>query len=1304
MCTRAMTMANSRQPDTLKDTPAAPSPPLRLLYAHADPVDILLNLAGLIAAVAAGATQPLMNIPFGNITSRFVQSSGPDAAVTQNINHSVVNFLYLAAATFVAVYVCLGTWIFTGERITSRMRRAYLAKLMQQEVEFHSQQGAGILTARMDSDFQNIQNGISEKVALNVMYLSCCITGFAVAIARSWRLGLSLLPMLPALVIITLIFSHLAVKYTIGVISALSGSAILTDEALSAIKTVHSLGAADDFLRKHRINVAHADVLCKKRAWSVALCTAAITFVIYSGYALAFFHGAILLRRGQIEAGIIITVFLSIMMGSFALSQIPNSIQTFASAWSSLRSVHEVLSRTPRISSPPNARPASVKTEIAFNSVSFVYPSRPDGAALANFDLCIRAGRTTAIVGSSGSFKSTLCLLLERFYDPQSGSITLDGADLRTLDLTDLRGRCVSMVSQDVVLLQGTILDNVLCGLVPAEAESIEREGVNAALQARVEHACRQSDAHEFITSLPQGYYTHVGTGGLSLSGGQRARLAIARALIREPELLILDEATANLDMISERAIHESLQKGSGSRTTIVVAHRLSAIRSADHIILMQAGHVVAQGSHDELLRSDDDTYRKLLQFSDLAGTPALESTVALSSDKGGVRAFDDDGERGSSTTVDDTSVDAAVQEKNADALTAITAPGHAGNKVELVSKSRGPEGQRRLRARSAIFLFVKLAPASVAWLIIGLLGCLGAGLTYPAFAIVYGQAYSTFSESRSNAQEQTLNALWFFLVAICGSIAIVAQFVGTAEASARFSSACRIELFARLLRKPISYFDDEAHSPARLAKIVGSAPEATEKVTGVTMGSFVSSGITLVGGAIVALSYNWKFALVNLSVVPLTLLTGVCRLKIIEAKEQRLRVAHDPSTALASEAVSAFRTIASLAQEERVCDKFGRMLDGTRRYARRMAMLDTAVFALAQTNMFFVIALGFWYGGQLISRGELSQREFFVVFIAIVSGSFQCVNLLSQTPEVSQAKLAFAQINSVLNDDDDMARFDREGREPGDARPDEPVVSAAATLKLDNVHFAFGSRKKAVLQGVNVECAAAGHLAICGPSGSGKSTTIALIERFYEPDSGRVSFDGRDVSSFELGAYRACVSLVTQEPVLFSGTIEDNLRLGRGARVFGQEGSDEEEALREAMREALKEANLITTIDGLPDGIKTDLGSKGITLSGGQRQRLVLARALLKRPKLLLLDEATSALDFENQATIQAALDAATESKERTTVSVVHRLETLRKVPHIAVMQDGRVVEEGTFDELAGAGAGLFAQMLRSGGSAGWV
>ncbi|GAA5911249.1 ABC transporter ATP-binding protein [Sporobolomyces salmoneus] len=547
-------------------------------------------------------------------------------------------------------------------------------------------------------------------------------------------------------------------------------------------------------------------------------------------------------------------------------------------------------------------------------------------------------------------------------------------------------------------------------------------------------------------------------------------------------------------------------------------------------------------------------------------------------------------------------------------------------------------------------------------------------GCVYPVFGIVFGGALSVFatptytaagrSDLRSGGDRY---ALYAFIIALVATVGIVVQnylFGATAE---RLAAKLRLNTFKAILRQDIAYFDRDENSTGHLTALVADLAQKINGLMGVTQGTIVQSVFTLIAGAIIGLVYSPKVAAVGIACFPLTLSAGIIRLKVVVVKDEKNKKSHAQSAQMACEAASAIRTVASLTREEDCSRMYADYLDAPMKTSNKVAIWSSALYALSQSLSFWVIGLIFWYGARQLADGEVSQRDFFVAMISVVFGSIQAGNVFSFVPDMSKARGAASTFVTLVD-----SRPEIDAEDPSGEQFD--LAQSQGHIRFENIHFRYPTRPHVrVLRGLDIEVKPGQFAAIVGPSGSGKSTTIQLIERFYDPLTGRVVVDGHDISTLNVQSYRRAISLVSQEPTLYAGTVRFNITLG--AHVPAEQVT-EEEVIR-----ACKQANIHDFVMSLPDGYDTQVGGKGAQLSGGQKQRIAIARALVRDPKILLLDEATSALDSESEKVVQTALDQA--AKNRTTIAIAHRLSSIQNADVIFVLADGKVAERGNHEEL---------------------
>ncbi|KIK49186.1 hypothetical protein CY34DRAFT_797578 [Suillus luteus UH-Slu-Lm8-n1] len=1246
-----------------------PSAPFLSLFRYSTRFEIMLDIFGVICAVTAGASQPLMTLIFGNLTQDFVtfglaeneyyqslQSGDPNVvqqaqaaleAAASAFRHSAgldASYLvYIGIAMFVSTYMYMYTWVYTSEINGKRIRERYLQAILRQEIAYFDDVGAGEVATRIQSDTHLVQLGISEKVTLAITFISAFFVGFILAFARSWRLALAVSSILPCMMITGGTMNKFVSKYTQLSLKHIAEAGSLAEEVISTVRTAQAFGSQKVLSGIFEKNIDVTRVVDIKASIWFGAGLGSLFFVIYAAYALAFDFGTTLINEGHANAGQVVNVFMAILVGAFSLALLAPELQAITRACGAAAKLFATIERIPDIDSenPGGLKPAKVTGEITFENVRFNYPSRADVPILNSISITFPAGKTTALVGASGSGKSTIVALTERFYDPLSGSVMLDGTDLRELNIRWLRSQ-IGLVSQEPVLFATTIRDNVAHGLIGTTYEDASDEEKFRLIKA----ACIKSNADSFVNQLPQGYDTLVGERGFLLSGGQKQRVAIARAIVSDPRILLLDEATSALDTRSEGVVQDALDKAAAGRTTITIAHRLSTIKDADCILVMGEGLVLERGTHAELLADVNGAYYRLVTAQTLReGHEDLDAVI--SSDE-------NDLEQPMSHDLDIKSTVRSIRS-------------------DVASQLKETKGDQAPEQDYGIFyLMGRIAGLHREGLhryLIGAFFAICSGIAYPASGIIYGHGISGFSATTSSERryQGDRNALWFFILAILYGFCTGFQNYLFSSSAAVLIAKLRSMSFKAILRQDIEYFDNEKNSTGALTSSLSENPQKVNGLAGVTLGTIIQSITTILAGLIIGLVYAWKPALVGMACIPVLVSAGFIRLQVVVLKDQNNKSAHESSAQIACEAAAAIRTVASLTREEHCLNLYRRSLEGPVRKSIRTALWSNMLFALSQAMAFWVIALIFWYGATLVSQLEISTQSFFIALMSTVFGAMQAGNVFAFVPDVSSAKGA---ANSIIRLLDARPVIDAESTE-GKSVPSETIKGH---IQFENVHFSYPTRPGfRVLRGLSLIVEPGTYVALVGSSGCGKSTVIQLLERFYDPISGQISLDGELIDEFNVQAYRQQLSLVSQEPTLYAGTIHFNILLGAS--------KPESEVTQEEIEAACRDANILDFIQSLPDGFNTEVGGKGSQLSGGQKQRIAIARALLRNPKVLLLDEATSALDSNSEKVVQEALDKA--AKGRTTIAIAHRLSTIQNADRIYFIKEGRVSESGTHDEL---------------------
>ncbi|UKZ78470.1 hypothetical protein TrVFT333_006210 [Trichoderma virens FT-333] len=594
---------------------------IKAIYRYATRNDAIIIVVSSLFAIASGAAMPLMNIVFGRLQNAFQgYSNGTDGG--QTLKHSdftnqmtkfVLYFVYLAVGQFVASFVCTVGFIYTGEHITAKIRERYLASCLRQNIGFFDKTGTGEVTTRITAETNLIQDGISEKVSLTIAAIATFITAFVVGFITYWKLTLILSCALFALLLSTSIGSRFVLTNNKISLESYAQGGSLAEEVIGSIRNTIAFGTQDRLSKKYSNYLDKGAIYGFKMQISMACMSAMMWLILYLTYALAFWQGSKYVVDEVIPVSKLLIVVFSIINGSFSLVNVLPYVQAFTTAIAAMGNIANTINRLSPLDVTNNEGKTLdyVDGNLYLENIQHIYPSRPEILVMDNVTLEIPAGKITALVGASGSGKSTVFGLIERFYEPISGVIYLDGYDISQLNLRWLRQQ-VALVNQDPTLFSTSIYHNIRYGLIGTkfeyESEIKQRE--------LIIEAAKKANAHDFVTGLPQGYETKVGEKGFLLSGGQKQRIAIARAIVSDPKILLLDEATSALDTKSESAVQVALKAAAEGRTTICIAHRLSTIKGAHNIVVMSQGRVVEQGTHDHLLNKKGPYYDLVLAQS----------------------------------------------------------------------------------------------------------------------------------------------------------------------------------------------------------------------------------------------------------------------------------------------------------------------------------------------------------------------------------------------------------------------------------------------------------------------------------------------------------------------------------------------------------------------------------------------------------------------------------------------------------------------------------------------------------------
>ncbi|XP_006788573.1 bile salt export pump [Neolamprologus brichardi] len=1271
------------------------------LFQFATWKDIVMMVVGSVCALVHGAASPLMLLVYGMMTNTFVdyerevqELKDPNKTCNNNTIYWVNDTVYetdenttlycgvdieaqmtLFAYYYVGIgfgvlivsYFQIAFWVTAAAKQTQRIRKTYFRKVMRMEIGWFDCNSVGELNTRISDDINKINSAIADQVSIFIERISTFVFGFMVGFIGGWKLTLVVIAVSPLIGIGAGLMAMAVARLTGRELKAYAKAGAVADEVLSSIRTVAAFGGEEKEAERYDRNLVEAQNWGVKKGTIIGVFQGYLWCIIFLCYGLAFWYGSkLVIDTKEMTAGTLIQVFFGVLMAAMNLGQASPCLEAFASGRAAAKSIFETIDREPEIDclSEEGHKLDKVQGDIEFHNITFYYPSRPDVKILDNLSMQIRAGETTAFVGPSGSGKSTTVQLIQRFYDPKEGTVTLDGHDIHTLNIQWLRS-LIGIVEQEPVLFATTIAENIRFG----------RPGVTV---DDIIQAAKEANAYNFIMELPQKFETMVGEGGGQMSGGQKQRIAIARALIRNPKILLLDMATSALDNESEAVVQEALDNVRTGRTTISIAHRLSTIRNADVIIGFEHGQAVERGTHSELL-GKQGVYFTLVTLQSQGQTNTTSDVISEAPEEdfdlkaGGFSR----GSRRSSKRIS-LRLRSLSQLSNDFVPDALSGSLKIATDTNITSENQQNDVEEHVEP-APVARILKYNQQEWPYMLLGSLGAAVNGSVNPIYAILFSQILGTFAIQDLNEQRKQINGICvlFCIVAVASFISQFLQGYSFAKSGELLTRRLRKVGFQAMLKQEIGWFDNPINSPGALTTRLATDASMVQGATGPQIGMIVNSLTSIGVSFIIAFYFSWKLTLVILCFLPLIGLSGVFQAKMLTGFANEDKKAMEEAGQVSSEALANIRTIAGLAKESSFVDSYEQKLELPYKSAKKKANIYGLCFGFAQCVIFMAYAASFRYGGFLVRAEGLQYMFVFRVISAVVISGTALGRASSFTPDYAKAKTAAAQFFKLLDRVPKISISQSDG---------EKWENFRGEINFLNCKFTYPTRPDTqVLKGLRVSVNPGQTLAFVGSSGCGKSTSVQLLERFYDPDEGQVVIDSVPSHSVNVPFLRSQIGIVSQEPVLFDCSIAENIQYGDNTRSVSME----------EIIEASKKAYLHDFVMTLPDKYETQVGAQGSQLSRGQKQRIAIARAIVRNPKILLLDEATSALDTESEKTVQTALDEA--RKGRTCIVIAHRLSTIQTADIIAVMSHGAVIEQGTHDKLM-AKRGAYYKLVTTG------
>ncbi|CAD5181799.1 unnamed protein product [Musa acuminata subsp. malaccensis] len=805
------------------------------IFMHADAVDKWLMALGFSGAIMSGIATPMVLF----ITSNMVNNLGTGPSLSprfmDQVNKNSLFLVYLSLGVFVMSFLEGFCWTRTGDRQAMRMRTRYLKAILRQDVEYFDLNATSMseVITSVSSDSLIIQDVISEKVPNFINNAALFASSYLVGFLMMWRLALVAFPTFLLLVIPGIMYGRMFMDLARKIRDEYEKAGAIAEQAVSSIRTVYSFVAERRTMCMFSNALEDSVKLGLRQGLTkgIAVGSNSVTFAIWAFMA---WYGSRIVMYHDGKGGTVFAVGTAIVNGGLTEGTVIENLSG----------------------------------DVEFRSVEFAYPSRPENIILRGFDLKVPAGKTVALVGGSGSGKSTVIALMERFYDPLGGEILLDGVDIRSIKLKWLRSQ-IGLVSQEPALFATSIKENLLFGKEEATVEEVVA-------------AATASNAHNFISQLPQGYDTQVGESGVQMSGGQKQRIAIARAVLKSPRILLLDEATSALDSESERVVQEALDLASLGRTTIVVAHRLSTIRNADVIAVVQAGRVAELGSHDDLIRDEDGLYSSLVRFQQTAGAAGSDAPSSSSA-----------------------------------ALVAFPRPGSSeSRRLSLCSRSSSTSSSRHQESQEES---EAAAPPPVPSLrrllllnlqewrqaVLGSLGAMAFGAVQPLYAFAMGSMLSVYfmndhKQIRSNTRTY---CLIFVAMSVLSFLVNILQHYNFAAMGEYLTRRVRQRMLSKILTFEVGWFDRDENSTGAICSRLANDANVVRMLVGDRMSLIIQAVSAVTIAWTLGLVIAWKLALILIAIQPLMIVCYYSRMVILKSMSKKAIESQSESSKVAAEA-----------------------------------------------------------------------------------------------------------------------------------------------------------------------------------------------------------------------------------------------------------------------------------------------------------------------------------------------------------------------------------------------------------------
>ncbi|GMM32933.1 ATP-binding cassette A-factor transporter [Saccharomycopsis crataegensis] len=1263
---------------------------------------------GILLAIFSGLVPVISTIILGKIFDVLSElSMGNFDSMSKYLREAALNtsaLLILGAGNLILCWLMFYVWLKLGEHQAAAARRLVLQTYFRKPFSWYDTNSkvTGDLN-QINRCIEEFRAGSSEALAFTLQSTTTLVASICVSFYYSYLLTLVILVSFPVILCLTAVFSMMIHKSQIEENAEIAIASDIFDWILSANKLIKHSMTQQVELNKFENSIAKSAKHYNRTNFLSSLQSGALKILVLMIFIQAFWFGSHEVKRGKLESGSVLICLTACLVFSETFSSLTHHFIFLSKASVSARKILEFIDHDHENHDGSCNDPLiNINGNIIFENVTFAYPSRPDFPVLKNITLDFQPNQFTYVIGKSGSGKSTLGGLLLKLYDiGDNGDIKIDGFSIKSLSKNWLANN-ITYVQQDSMLFHTTIKENIALGFSDMVTSNDREDFIQFAIDKAV--------LREMVSQLPEKENTIVNSSGYSLSGGQQQRIALARAIVRNSPILVLDESFSALDKVTRSIALRNIKILRSNRTTIVITHNLDDIEDDDFSYVLEDGSLLEMGKKHQLVQNpqslfwktncdpfDDenqikDSYagtekfnnvnKPLLKFYDdqkhqsqfslMSTTKSQDDLHLLNLDIGHydyhrqVRS----GKEEMSNDFDDEKLPPNKKKsffRKTNEINDIEKQDPLDDSDSEIEIQEQPE---KVKGIIEILTFMKSTFEGHFILCIGLfVSCINGCLT-PLFSYFIAKVVDGIIP-HDNVGTESYNIKWSMVVVgviVADGFTTFGKSATLGYVSEFWISSLRKSICEKLLYQDSSWFDKYSSQHAEITALLLNDTRDLRFLVSEFMSLICSIVVMMFLGLIWAIVVGWKVSLVGMGLGVLFAVLTMLYSGVLQTRENEYKSAVSKVENINYEAISGIKTIRCLNLEQYFLGKFNDEIKIVEEKGDKRAVSTGVGIALGTFLSYAAQMILLYYGLKLVGEGTYSTEQLMTVYSLLIFTIMSMVQSISQLSDISRGQRAGTYVMK-------LAVLERSLLEsPGGKQFNQDKGFNRKFIESKDLSFQYDDESHAVLNGVNFAIDQGEVIGLVGESGSGKSTIAALMARLYPVSDNSLFINGEDIKNIDVGSLRRCMAIVSQKAVFFKGSIKDNLTYGL---CEFKDYTDED------LHKYLDMVDMYDFVVSLPNGMDTIVGGQASNslLSGGQAQRLSISRAMLRKPKILIMDECTSALDPESSRKIcdfiTNNLVNNNHNGKITTILITHSQEVMDVCTRIITLDQGTIVSK---------------------------